>query len=455
MRNMFFHRKNRGYMVLIVILLILCILFFICPIHYSINYNLLIASLIAISIVCYFNSKKGESYLDFEPIFIIVGLISCLVFPLFVFPIEEKLALFFSFGKPYNFDCINKGTTLSAIGLNSFMIGSFPTKSNRSNSNTYAYNVQNNSSIFPVTLLLYLIYSLLGGFSMYKNKYLGETIHSSGTTYIETILIPLLLVMVFNEFWNKYNNSSYKIKKMYVGFALLISFQYMLVGNRTLGVAIALPIIIFFSKFFYKVSLKVFVLFMFVAFSAMIFIQSYREGHDVEAGKTWFMYISDMLIPNTTVYLACDIVETTGITWGKAMLQTFLTVVPMAQSLFISISGWDVWEIGSAYIFTRYLGLEGTVGIGSSYVAELYLCFGLVGVILFPLWLGKFIRHSKSKLFCSYNLSLLYFVLCGFSVYIVRASILSPLRFMVWSLFFAWYINRINRKSLIKQNEKV
>lgn len=126
--------------------------------------------------------------------------------------------------------------------------------------------------------------------------------------------------------------------------------------------------------------------------------------------------------------------DTNGITWGKQLLGNLLFFVPR--------SIWPSKPIGSGVMIASDLGWKFT-NVSCPFVGEGYINFGLVGVILFAIVLGKLSKVADYKY--SYSIEnnikninfvdLYYPFTLGFIFFIMRGDLLSSLSFYLGFMF--------------------
>ena len=111
--------------------------------------------------------------------------------------------------------------------------------------------------------------------------------------------------------------------------------------------------------------------------------------------------------------------------YGTSFFPGFLRVIPGLQNLFYSLANLPLVDSSSAYFCTIYGNGDLSWGLGTSCVADVYLSFGLFGVIfVFILW-GKYIGFLERVSFADFvNPFLLVLALSTFKelIYISRAS---------------------------------
>lgn len=437
---------------LLTICLLLMALF--SPKKYNFYYSLCAFLLCIIGVVIYFSywKNKYQNFLDFNPIFISVALIMGFVFPLIIYSQDPETAFYFSWGLPYSLDYINKGACISGMGIVSFMAGT-TSRTKILKSMKIKKEIKTNQIIFLFWVIILFTYIILGGFTRYQNIYKGISSQSNPIlTYLEVFIVAISQVILINECWNISHFKNYKVNKKSIITIIIVSLVFMYVGNRTICLYLLLPLIIFITTKYLKISLKIFLLFMCIGGIGMIGTMIFRAGYGIDKDLSWYFYLADLMNPNTTTYLSCEIVDKSGFTYGESMLGSILGIIPFGQSILQGMSGLTAATTNSSNIFTQFLGVE-VAGTGTNFISDSYLAFGYIGIIIFSYYPGKiieFLRNNEDK---SYYLFLIYMIICGFSVYAVRASFIYILRFIVYGLLFA-YLN-INLKKWLRHEPNV
>jgi hypothetical protein len=149
--------------------------------------------------------------------------------------------------------------------------------------------------------------------------------------------------------------------------------------------------------------------------------------------------LSDLIIPARNNYLCIEYVNKFGLTYGGSMAGGLIGVVPSLEKVLVEYFELDRRKYGSAEIFTDYtLGRFPSVGLGTTLIADLYLSFGVLGVLVFMYCLGRF-----SRILSSYAVNRHYFyivayaAIASFAVYWARTTYFHPARLMLWSLLIA------------------
>lgn len=172
---------------------------------------------------------------------------------------------------------------------------------------------------------------------------------------------------------------------------------------------------------------------------------------DVVSDKETIDFLSDFYINNRSLYSLVGYTINHGYTYGLTLLSGILGVVPFLVGVFCSLTGIHSDFLGSAQ-FNSFitLGHIRNVGIGTNIVADIYLAFGLIGVVVIFYIFGKAVSLIKYR--SSYNIYYMvaYYILVGRAMYTCRSGIFMNLQPILWSIailyiFHRLYMNRINR----------
>lgn len=416
------------------------------PKGFSYNFCISVFVICIIGVVLYFKywQKEMVNFLDFEPIFIIVSVIMGFTFPLLIYSNDSSTAYFFSWNIPYSLDYFNKGASLWALGIVSFMAGSTSKIYYRPNVISKHTLVKTHRLIFFVWVFILFIYVIAGGFTRYQYIYQEEDFSNPFLSYLEVFIVALSEVVLANEFWNKLKNKYYKIDKINIGIVLLVALTYLFVGNRTISLYLIVPIVFFVAVNFFKIKLIPFILALCLGGSLMVFMMFFRTGGGFIQNLDWYYYLVDLMNPNTTTYLACEITDKQGYTLGVSQLGPILGVIPFSQSILSSLVGLEPNLTNSSHIFTKFL--QAPAGTGTNYISDFYLSFGVVGVLLGTYFFSKILNSVRLKSKDSYYQFVVYIIMMGFAVYGVRSSLLYVIRFILYGVLVSYINLKLQRK---------
>ena len=146
-------------------------------------------------------------------------------------------------------------------------------------------------------------------------------------------------------------------------------------------------------------------------------------------------------------------VDDNGYTIGENMLGGVVGIVPFLTSAL----DLDMNRLSSAELLTKesHYNLKtpesAQVGLGTTIIADIYLSFGVLGVIILMFILGRIItRIQLNTLMLDYYSVIVYSAFLANSVFVARASFTHPVRYIVLSLIVAIITRNISNKQAIK-----
>lgn len=413
------------------------IMFIVCPTTYSTQFVDISFVIGIIEIFIFFRIQKKESYFDFDTIFLLLFVIASYTLPVFVYR-YDLLDMFFFRGDNLYYNRLSKSVAISTIAIGSYCLGSL--------------SVRPNLQIIPQALpiitkpisILFLFLTLLsismGSVEISRSGYMDyEYTGSSHVFQIMSVNTSLYLFLLGTQFYNL--RFGKKIDLFFLSATIIHSLGMLYAGNRTSASIYLLPFIFYFFYYYRKIRLWEFVLLMVVAFVAMWVLQITRSGNEVEE-INGIQTLSDIVRPSRLNATALEYVDKNGYLYGL----NFLGIVGIVPGLYSALArmGFDVSVLDSAMMFTiQELGKNPDSGIGTTLQADVYLSFGLFGVIFFFYFIGKFVKVSYERM---KNGNLYYFIIyavfMSYSVYWVRSSLMIFIKPLFWSLVFSYLAYR-------------
>ena len=135
--------------------------------------------------------------------------------------------------------------------------------------------------------------------------------------------------------------------------------------------------------------------------------------------------------------------------YGSLWVAALLSPIPFAQSAYSDAMNLWWYEIDSSnYITYLVLGKYPTWGLGTSLVADIYINFGLMGIIFFMLVLGVFLKKLTLELKypSSYKWLIVAATVSGVSLYYARSTYLMSVRDIVWGILFFTLLVRVRKR---------
>lgn len=401
--------------------------------------------------------KRKRNYFDFENIFLLSCFFVYFVYPCFVYPINPKMFFMFDFG--FNHNTITKGTSLALLGMESFMLGSiFATKEEHIEEKKISI-IKTKGLIFILVLFFFVFFSI-------SYTFFTQDIYTGGidgfSVYIYLIYQSILTISIVLEFRNLYiakkQNMSYRISKVLLFITFFTIFAYLYVGSRSTAIYIIIVLTSCYAIYYKPLGLKKFLIVSSIGAILMTFIAMTRSGTtlsentDFRGDNIILGATMDLIINARTLYVCVDYVENHSILYGKTMIVTFLSFIPFSQRILFEAGILDISEASSGTFFTTLdFGKESRFGVGSNIIADVFLSFGMIGVIIFLYFLGYF-QQLCQRFFISRNIKwiLSYIVLIGYVLYMSRGEYFYSLKSIFWVnlIFLTMYsLQKLNKST--------
>lgn len=382
----------------------------------------------------------------FEFFFTICMFYTNYVYPLINYPINPYFSLF---NIPFNEDYINKGTALSSIGMSFFYLGIYrrdvpkPVQIPFENMSFKVPKLQ----IFGLgTIFLPYMYSLYQ-----RGVYTTEF----ETSFLNAILVYLVYFALFEHCY-RYRNlnnlisfGTLFIRQPLMIFIILYTAIFLLIGSRTIPLRVCLLLLFSINALVVKIKKSIVLAIIVTGAVMMTLVGIARDGsalgNDAQILSIWDIG-ADLTINNRSLYTLMEYADKEGYSCGCTFLMNILSVAPFAQSIFLYVTGWNIDHISSASKNTslgnQLVDLNGT-GLGTNLIGDIYLAFGLIGVIFMMYYLGRLLYKIEDNILKGNLLSILIYALIFMEVvYYPRSGILSPLRAVAWvcALYFLFRI---------------
>jgi oligosaccharide repeat unit polymerase len=427
------------------LLLVSVVVYIFAPQKYNYGYCMLCTIFFIAACVLFFLSKKQKNVLTFESLFLIISFFAYFVYPTFIYPINPHYFWMFSF--EFNHDVISKSTAIALIGTLSYMCGSICYQPREKQKSQIPKEKIHNIVFILLTFLAFVVFFLTMNKQAFTKSYNSVEI---GSLYLILLLLTLICVSVITEMYNlsvKNHRSVFSCINHTNPLLLLLTVIFIVIfyyiGSRTMPLQICLMIGCLYGLLMKPIGWKKFaficlagVMFM----SVLVVLRVNREANTnkiLEENTTHFFDPAmDIVITNRSLYVAVDYVHEHNVTFGKIMLANLMSPIPILQSTVIKLFNVKQSDLSSSEFFTvMQLGENYSVGLGTTIMADVYLAFGLPGVLFLMFILGFFVAKHMNKALSGNLYSLaIYAVMASYSVYLVRAEYFFPLRLLVWTL---------------------
>lgn len=457
-------------MVIYIILFLISVLFYIySPDYYSESYCYNIFLLFLVSIVFFLRKTiKNKNYFNFHVFFLLSIFFTNFAYPVFIYPTNPEYFSVFTYS--FNHRIISRATALSEIAINAYILGVslYNAKVEIADKNvTYDYFYFFSPGLRIFTKYLAFFLSVL--FSIYAiYMVIYEPLEIILNTQIVNIVIVFFVIaLIINLYSMKEqvkNNLRLFIRKnvlLLISGILIVLFSLWF-GDR--GPAIQIFFIMMFAYVYFvkPISLKTLLLLVIGGLFFLTLI-SYTRGtsSNLRSGSlsgtineasrqmttfnTFWNYGMDLIVNNRNLYVACELADKDGLLYGKSYFPYLFAPIPGVPSLLTeAVFNTTPEELSSAYRITEEAGLSW--GLGSNAVGDVYMNFGLPGVIICFFFFGFFIS-KLSKQRDVYSL-LAYILIFALAIYYPRSSLFEQLSLVFRAMIILYILFVLTRNPL-------
>lgn len=433
-------RQGKYHRILKLITVLTITLYMITPLKSETSMGLFFVCLSAFIVgsYCFFRIKRKENLFDFDVLFVVIYAL-CFYSTTF-FIKDEGLYKALFLGYMFDTSYVNIGNILGTVGILCYYCGGVSNLSDSYHTHNHMYRRPyiKTRILSSALLVLTFFFVVLGGSSYSKSAY-SDTAgsHSPLIPYLLLLITFISIVIITSEFYNKKINKNYKIGKLPIASIAVVTTILLLGGSRSDASYIILPVIGMYSLLVKPMKIKIFICFLLIGIIGMWVIGQTRSGNGFESISNPILLLMDLTVPSRNTYAVYEYVERYGFTCGASFVGVF-TVIPLLSN-FLGLTQ------GSGELLTKSFLSDNpdypSIGLGTTVIADIYIAFGCIGVIILMYTLGRFVnKHTVRAANMNYYSMIVYAALISVSVFIVRGYITVPLRPVLWSLAIA-YIN--------------
>lgn len=407
----------------------------------------------------HFLSHKSQNWLRIDTVFIIAFCVTNLQWP-FMYAVAELMPKF-GFQQRSLDAAGNYAVALATISLLSWLIGFAAAP--RSAPIKRLDNVRNLrylAALFAVSTVGFAYFA--GG--DFFNRTIYTTVQSNLTQTVsgisaylfdvaQVMAVLALAVLCYERFVIRSSRRNRAGSNVLAALLITYCAIFLIGGDRGQVVQILVGFALAFAATVRPVRFWEFAFLTLIGFGIFTLIGDWRSGAEISAATAFQQYgywqisanLAQSFVPLTQSVV---IAEADGFSFGLLWLSQILGVIPFAQQLMFLWTDLSPADVSSSVLITTHtLGANASSGIGTSFVADIYLNFGVTGLVLFSAFFGAICARMGVWLeggggFYRYLLAIAF---ASLVLYVARSSILFQIKPMIWSLGFCWLLLRVKK----------
>lgn len=434
------------------------------------GYNLFFCIILAVLFLfigykCVKKDFKSEFYLSINVILFIGFFLTTFIVPLFLEP-AGFMPLSLS-------QYINKCTALVVVAVVSYYIGWNSIEKRETGDEQCEIVVPQNLSktfnfLFFLTTLIYVLY-----FIAFMNNKIGDG-NNLGVAY----LIPLLqstsvLAMTLSCLSAQQENRNllafiFKNRTIIACFCLIIITSIAYIGDRTMPLFLVISFLATYVYWVKPISFYRIILY-FIAVAIIMLTVGFNRSDSktnlfgnsaVETAQTTLRNtdgIEDVFIDfipaQYDLYLCKSWKEDNGYYYPAKLVVIAVNPIPYLPSLLSQLlyGKEKAGDLNSDKITTKLFdqNVQATnSGMGTHAVGDIYISWGILGVIIIFLLFGKLLAYLRYNYKKNIYVSIAWIIFLADSLYIPRATIFDCYRTVVFALFLLWLVKNFSKTQI-------
>ena len=451
--------------------IIAILLYIFAPQEYSHIYNICILLVYVFSFVAFAKKEKIKA-LSYPTLFFFIFFFVNFAYPVFIYPFDSTFILQYRYSFSTNY--INSGSALSLVAFTIFICGYIKRKKNFASERHYILN-RKNYTLFLILSFGVLLYNLILIIPQIGISYADAKVPFQTGSLFVMLESTLALLQCFSNRNELRGNSKlfFYSLRFHIFQSSIFSLGCLLLGSREYVLTLVLLFAILYSHYVKPIQTLKMLGGLLIGIMAFYFISQVRNNSQISSSKELFELkswqngkvsgawnlASDLIINNRNLYVGMQYVDDSkhGYTYGYNYIPNILSPIPFLPSLFTKyILETSVVDLTSQQMLTNYtrddLG-ESSLDyeLGTNCVVDVYMAFGLLGVIVFFYCLGIFIKYLEVNMSSNVKTACAYIVLFTGIVFFCRSSFLGPVKNLVWAYWVCCFcLYRIKDFSIAK-----
>lgn len=402
----------------------------------------------------YFFFYKKKNLLCFEFFFALSFWVCSFLYSFLIFEVDDFFASLIN----YDEYTISKGYLVCLLGYLFYILGLILVKYRHTSVIKFHFNLNFisflNKTMGWICVGLFLLFLATGGLSIIliydANAGIDQARRFDGfgipmdllglSLNIATVTNFISLMLKKQHKSIIYLFKSFDIKYLFI-FAFM-SILFLITGYRSGALQLLLPFVILFT-YFYKISNIKILVSLIAAVLLFVSIGYLRSGNEQDA-KTinnldFITSLRDFYSINGALFFLIDYSDTNNPTYGTNIIFHSASAIPFAQNFIINFINPEDLSPDSSLLYSNSKWVN--YGLGTNLIGDIYYTFGLTGVTILMFLLGVVIAYSYRKMNIYWQI--VYFILCGNSIFFPRIEYFYIFRYIGLSIFLIWILKII------------
>lgn len=447
-------------MILALFLCFVSLLFvFAAPSTYSYEFCMMLHWIFVVTFIYGLYIHRREGYVNYWFTFSIGYYFVNFVYPVYYYPTNPDFSLF-----KYHFDhnLISYCTAVALCAYTFLLLGLMPRHHIKKNINKQNHKLINNNvqikvheylikSLFIIFILVFALFITTNGLNYFTHQFSGETNEAdieSGYIFsvLQAVTYPLWILVLLYPIKNK---GIFRIPFISLSSFIII---ILLTGSRTLPIALIIIAAAVYNDRIKKFRLTIILTGIVVGAVVMTLAGTLRGSGELISSQAlansqnilneqenYFDFAQGLIINNRSLYSLIGFADSNTYTYGLTLIGATFNVIPFMVTLLSQITGIHTDFFGSA-TFNTFLssGHFRHYGLGTNAVSDIYLAFGIIGVIIIFYFFGRIICWLRENDRRNIFYCIAYYVVLSGAIYTCRSTIFGNLKPVLWSVFIVW-----------------
>ena len=358
---------------------------------------------------------------------------------------------------------VNYSVALSLLGMTAFILGYNSALENHKASDTTlmaaSHWKKTGYIIFYSGAILTVLYAFYFGAQAFTGNYTGSAVGGLLTRSIyllQGILLKLGILIILITHADK-NKIIPNCKLPIIILAVVLS-MLLILGDRSEFIYTLSVVLFAYARFYKKITLPVMVVGIMTIAFLMSVVQVARTAKNRSLSE-----LSDVMLSHsqdTSVLQGLNGISASagvllgGVTaipekydyfMGELKIVELLGIVPYGRALLLDGDTIGKYGTSSQFLTWYMLGPDSKTGTGTTIVADIYVDFGPIGVVLALFLLGYIANYSYIKVDKSSSImgAVVFCYFAGLLVMMPRYSFLMIIRGLIWPTIIMWLIKSL------------